>query len=410
MDPIYIAAAIPFFFLLIGIEIFASRRKRARRYAFHDSITNLSCGVGQLVFDAFFAFFAIGAYSILYDRFRLTTLSMSSAAAWVGVMLLVDLCYYVFHRVSHRVNLFWAAHVVHHQSEEYNLSVALRQAWFERPLEGGFYLPLAFLGFPPAMFLTAITVNTLYQFWIHTRAIGRLGPLEWVLNTPSHHRVHHGSNPKYIDKNYAGILVIWDRLFGTFQGEEEEPVYGLVKPLGSFNPLWANVHYWTRIAELTRASTRPGEKLTAWLRPPEWLPEALGGRAVIPEVSRETQAKYATAAPRALDAYAFAQFAIISIFATAYILLAETIGTARLVPVAAWFVASMVSFGAFFEGKRWGVGLEIGRLAALPALAAWLSFGTRAFLPMVGAAGVCAVVSGAVFLLLPKGGEAPAVG
>ena len=136
-----------------------------------------------------------------------------------------------------------------------------------------FYLPLALAGFSPAAFVAMSTLNTLYQFWIHTRLVKRLpAPFEWVLNTASHHRVHHGVNPKYIDKNYAGILIVWDRLFGTFQEEEEEPVYGTVKPLASWNPLWANTHYWAEIATMSRLAPRIADKVRVWLAPPEWRP------------------------------------------------------------------------------------------------------------------------------------------
>ena len=141
----------------------------------------------------------------------------------------------------------WGSHIPHHQSEEYNLSVALRQGVFQGCFFWLFYLPLAFIGFPPALFILMASIDTLYQFWIHTRTIGKLGPLEWVLNTPSHHRVHHAKNPKYIDKNHAGILIIWDRLFGSFVPETEEPRYGIIKPLRSYNPLWINMHGWVEM-------------------------------------------------------------------------------------------------------------------------------------------------------------------
>jgi len=148
--------------------------------------------------------------------------------------------------------------------------VALRQSWFGPLFSWVFYVPLAIAGFPPVMFLITHTLNTLYQFFIHTRLVGRLGPLEHFMNTPSHHRVHHGINPQYIDKNYAGVFIIWDRLLGTFEPEGVEPVYGLVKPLGSFSPLWANVHRWVEIASLSRQSRRLRDKLWAWLAPPGW--------------------------------------------------------------------------------------------------------------------------------------------
>ena len=249
---------------------------------------NLGNGIGEQVIAAFCVPITVGVYATVYAHARVATLSPRSPAAWIALFFAVDLCYYAYHRASHRVNLLWAGHVVHHSSEEYNFSVALRQSWFGQQLtEWVFFLPLALAGFAPSMFVVMLTLNTLYQFFIHTRLVGRLGPLEWVLNTPSHHRVHHGVNPRYVDRNYAGVFIVWDRLFGTFEPEGDEPVYGLVKPLGSFSPLWANVHRWVEIASMSRRTRRLGDKLYAWLAPPEWRPADLGGPVVVPEPERQ---------------------------------------------------------------------------------------------------------------------------
>ena len=199
----------------------------------------------------------------------------STVGAWVLGMLGVDFTYYWYHRFCHRVNFAWGTHVVHHQSEEYNLAVALRQSWFGKFFHWIFDLPLALLGVPPAIYATAWSINLLYQFWIHTRAIGKLGPVEWIFNTPSHHRVHHGCNARYLDSNYAGILIIWDRMFGSFKPEQDEPVYGTVKPLASWNPLWANVQYFFHLASEARATPRAWDKLKVWFAPPEWRSSAL---------------------------------------------------------------------------------------------------------------------------------------
>ena len=207
--------------------------------------------------------------------------SYSAGGKWLAAIVLflgVDCAYYWFHRIAHEYNAPWAGHVVHHSSEDYNLAVALRQGTFQGVFSWVFYLPLALLGYPPAWFAAMSSFDTLYQFWIHTRLIGKLGPLEWVLNTPSHHRVHHGRNPKYLDKNYAGTLIIWDRMFGTFQAEEEEPVYGLTKPLNSWNPLWANLHVWRDLCRDAWLAPRWVDKLRIWFMPQGWRPEGLAGQ------------------------------------------------------------------------------------------------------------------------------------
>ena len=393
MNEKYIALAIPFFFAAIALELFMTRRSADPRYRFADSITNLSCGVGQQVLLPFFSVIVVGGYVLVYEKTALLHIASSSIVAWIVLLFAVDLAYYFFHRASHRVNVLWAGHVVHHQSEEYNLSVALRQSWFDKIGESVFYLPLAILGFPPLMFLAMTTLNTLYQFWIHTRTVGKLGPLEWVLNTPSHHRVHHGINPKYIDKNYAGIFIVWDRLFGTFKEEEDEPVYGIVKPLASFNPLWANVHYFVDMARLARACPRVVDKLMVWVAPPEWRPKTLGGRVVIPEASRAAQHKYAASTPRGLSAYVGVSFVIVGAVTTTFLWVQATTPWPLLACASALIVATLVAWGALFEGKRWALPLEVTRLALAAAGGVWLARESAYAVPI---AATCVAVAAAL--------------
>jgi alkylglycerol monooxygenase len=374
MEEKYVALAIPFFFVLIGIELIVNRWRGELAYSFQDSINNLSCGIGQQVLEPFLRTAGLAAYIVLYEQARLATIPATSVWGWAVLFLGVDLCYYAFHRASHRVNLFWASHVVHHQSEEYNLSVALRQSWIEVLLQPAFYLPLALVGFSPLMFVGMSTLNTLYQFWIHTRAVKRVPGLEWVLNTPSHHRVHHGVNPKYIDKNYAGVLIVWDRLFGTFQEEEEEPVYGTVKPLASWSPLWANAHYWVEMGEMARAMSRGVDRLKVWFMPPEWRPADLSnglGYVTIPEASRATQKKYAVPVARSVAAYVAVSFLSVAVATTAFLWLAHGASLAPMLASSALILTTLVAWGALIEGRSWGVPLEIARLAAIVAFVAW---------------------------------------
>jgi alkylglycerol monooxygenase len=396
MEEKYVAFAIPFFILMMGLEFLFSRGKPEQNYYFADSVTNLSCGIGQQVLEPLLRTLGLGAYIFLYERGRVFTVPTTSVVGWVVLLLGVDLFYYVFHRASHRMNLFWASHVVHHQSEEYNLSVALRQSWVEILASWVFYLPLAVAGFSPAAFVAMSTLNTLYQFWIHTRLVKRLpAPIEWVMNTPSHHRVHHGVNPKYVDRNYAGIFIVWDRLFGTFEEEAEEPVYGTVKPLGSFNPLWANVHYWVETATMSRVAPRTVDKLYAWFAPPEWRPRELsGGRGcvAVPEVSRETRQKYAVPVSRGVAAYVGVHFAVVAA-ATAAMLLCAKGAPPGLSAVFAFLVlGELVAWGALIEGRRWGVALAVARNAATAAVVIWFTRG-MSVAPAALAVGASAVAA-----------------
>jgi len=249
-DPVTLAT--PAFIVLVILEIVLGRLKKGGvHYEAKDTAASLAMGLGSTVAGVLTGGMVIAATLFVYQH-RLFTIPMNAIWAWVLVFLLEDLTYYGFHRLSHERRFWWASHVNHHTSQHYNLSTALRQTW-TGGLAGTWllWLPLAFLGFPPAMVAIQKGISLVYQFWIHTEAIGRLPAwFEAVFNTPSHHRVHHARNPRYLDRNYAGILIVWDRMFGTFQPElDAEPCrYGIVKNLGSFNVLRVAYHEWIGIA------------------------------------------------------------------------------------------------------------------------------------------------------------------
>ena len=271
-DPVTLAT--PFFILTVILEIVLARLNRAKaRYETRDTAVSLGMGLGSTIAGLLTGGATVAAALWVYQH-RLFTIPMTAVWAWAAVFLLEDLTYYLFHRLSHERRIWWAAHVNHHSSQHYNLSTALRQTW-----TGGvagtwaLWLPLSLLGFPPAMVAIEKGISLVYQYWIHTEAIRRLPkPVEAVLNTPSHHRVHHARNPRYLDRNYAGVLIIWDRLFGTFQPElDEEPCrYGLVKNLGAFNILRVAFHEWIGIAQ--DIARQPRHALGWLFGPPGWSP------------------------------------------------------------------------------------------------------------------------------------------
>ena len=366
----YIQLAIPVFFLLIGLELGLARVLERPSYRLNDSIGDLSCGVLQQLSGVFLKTALFAGYALLYAGYRLFDVPIDAAWAWALCYLGHDFLYYCFHRTSHEVNAGWAAHVVHHQSEEYNLAVALRQGALQPAVSWVFYLPLAVIGFPPAMFLAVSSIDTLYQFWIHTRLVGRLGPLEWVLNTPSHHRVHHARNPRYIDRNHGGTLIVWDRLFGTFAREEDEPVYGITKPLASFNPLWANVHYWAEMWDLARRARRPLDRLRVlWMRP-GWRPSDLGGPLGPSEVDRASYVKFDIPLPRAVKLYVLAQFSAVLVAATLYLRQGEALPPTLRVAGALALAWSLTSLGGLLDRRAWAVPLEAARLALVALLVA----------------------------------------
>ncbi|CAM2010019.1 sterol desaturase family protein [Acanthopleuribacter pedis] len=378
MAPNYIALAIPFFFLLMGLEWWVARRRKRDVYRLNDSVNDLSCGIMQQVVDVFLKTLLLGVYTWVYLHGHLFEIRLDSVWMWVLCFLGVDFAYYWFHRSSHEVNAIWATHVVHHQSEEYNLSVALRQSSLQPIFVMLFYLPLALIGFPPLMFLAAASFNTLYQFWIHTRLIGRLGPYEWVFNTPSHHRVHHGRDPKYIDKNHGGTLIIWDRLFGTFQAEEEEPTYGITKPLESWNPFWANSHYWIELVDSARRTRAPLDKLRVFSKQPGWFPDDLGGPQAPPPVPADPP-KYDPALPAGLTRYAACQFLVLLPPVTLLLFLQASLSTDLKVAAALFVIWSLIAVGLLFERNRTAFRLEWLRLGLAVPLVVWaLPVGYRA--------------------------------
>jgi len=386
----YVVLAIPVFFLLIGIELLAVRLLRRDDYRLNDSLNDLSCGILQQLAEVFLKGALFAGYLWVYGSHRLFTLPETAPLVWLGGFLGVDFCYYWFHRTSHEVNAFWAAHVVHHQSEEFNLAVALRQGSFQPALSWIFYLPLALLGLPPLVFLALSSFNTLYQFWIHTRLIGRLGPLEWVLNTPSNHRVHHGRDPKYVDRNHGGTLIVWDRLFGTYQAEQEEPVYGITKPLASWNPVWANLHVWAELLDVARRARRWSDRLRVFVARPGWRPPELGGFRAATPVDRASYRKWDVPVSRALRLYALAQFVPVLLGSAGLLFQQGTLATRWLAAGAALSALSLVAIGALFERQAWAFALEAGRLCLIAAAAAAL-LPTPAALLVVSAAGASLV-------------------
>jgi alkylglycerol monooxygenase len=375
----YVTYAVPIFFLLIGVELAVALWQRQQAYRLHDSINDLSCGITEQIVGLFLTGLLFLGYVGTYGYATRAGINLvdvsnySPGGKWLAAILLflgVDCAYYWFHRIAHEYNAPWAGHVVHHSSEEYNLAVALRQGTFQGLFSWVFYLPLALLGFPPAWFAAVSSFDTLYQFWIHTRMIGKLGPLEWVFNTPSHHRVHHARNPKYLDKNYAGTLIIWDRMFGTFQAEEEEPVYGLTKPLNSWNPLWANVHVWNDLFRDAWLAPRWTDKFRIWFMPPGWRPKGLPPNPSPPEVTRHTVIAYNTKIPRALNVYALVQFVAALLLAFGLMAAGKSLARGEVIVAAVLVLWALLNIGGIFEHRGWALSSELLRIPVTAALVA----------------------------------------
>jgi len=269
--PDLIHLAIPAFIALLVAEAVFSAWGGRDLYEARDTAGSLAMGLGNVAVNLVAKGWIFAAYTLAY-QFRIFDIGYV-LWAWVLLFFLEDLTYYVFHRISHESRFFWASHVVHHSSEKYNLGTALRQTWTGPFIGFVFWLWLPLLGFPPAMVMTMQAVSLIYQFWIHTETVRHLGPLEWVFNTPSHHRVHHASNVEYLDRNHAGVLIIWDRLFGTFVPETAKPVYGLTKNIHTYNPVRIAFHEWADLWRDVRAAKTWPDRLRYILKPPGWSPD-----------------------------------------------------------------------------------------------------------------------------------------
>lgn len=261
----------PAFLTLLMLEVWLSRRRGVPAHLAKDSVVSVTMGLGSAVVGLAWAGVKLGTYEWAHS-YALFDLG-HGVGTWIAAFILVDLAYYWFHRLHHQVRVLWAAHVTHHSSTHYNLATALRQSW--TPMTGlVFYAPLPLLGFDPLMILSIYSVNLIYQFWIHTEQIDRLPAVfEAVMNTPSHHRVHHGTNPQYLDRNHAGVFIVWDKWFGTFEPEKEKVVYGLTRNIDSYNPFWVAFHEWIGVF---RDALRQGPwrmRLAYLLKPPGWSPD-----------------------------------------------------------------------------------------------------------------------------------------
>jgi alkylglycerol monooxygenase len=366
MDISPIVLSIPIYFLLIGIELLVERFSHTPLYRLNDAVTNISCGITSQLTGVFLKIFTFGIYVFLFEHFRLFTLP-TIWYTWILLFFLVDLGYYWAHRMSHEINLFWGGHVVHHQSEDYNFSVALRQSSFQVIWTFAFFLPLAFIGFNPTDFLLVSALNTVYQFWIHTETIGKLGFLEKFLNTPSHHRVHHGRDPKYIDKNHAGVFIIWDKMFGTFQEEEERPTYGITTPVNSWNPVWVNISHYADMYQKWGQIKGWKNKVKFLLKKPGWLPEEMGGYQAPPEVDKAHYRKYHPHYARQVSYYVLFQY-LLALGATAWFLFQQDgFETYQQVGIVAAITWTVVNCGALFETKRWVIAMEFLRIVSFAA-------------------------------------------
>lgn len=371
-----IAIAIPVFFLAIGVEVWVARRRNLRAHRLADALSNLGCGVGNQVMAIAYGALLLALYATVYEHAALVRFAEGSPWPWVIAFVGVDFLYYWWHRFSHEVNFLWAAHVVHHQSEDYNLAVALRQAYFTSITIQPFYLVLAIAGVPPLAYAISAAFSLLYQFWIHTEVIDRLPrSFEWLFNTPSHHRVHHAINRQYLDRNYGATLIVWDRLFGTFEPEREPCVYGITKPLRSFNPVWANFAYWGELFRVARAAPNLPRALRVFVARPGWNPAS--NQVELPaQVERGSYVKFDVEAPtRGMIVWLATQFTLVALAVVALLVFAQRMPLPVVLAAGALIVTATMTWSGLIERRPWARPLEAVRVVGSIAVLAWAVVG-----------------------------------
>jgi len=344
-----ILMAVPVFFLLIGVELRVDLRHGNKVYRLADALCSLSIGSLSQITGFYTKVLGAAAYALAYDHLALTDLPADDWRVWVGAVLFYDFCYYWAHRMGHEINILWAAHVVHHSSEEYNLTTALRQTSTGFLLSWLFYLPMAVAGVPPTVFIASGLINLLYQYWIHTRLIGRLGWFDYIFASPSNHRVHHGQNDYCLDRNYGGIFMLWDHLFGSFVAERdgEEIVYGIRGQLGTHDPLMANLHVYRDLWRDMRLADNWKERLLVPLKHPGWRPAAAAVKAPKAAWSLAAFHPYRPGYGRIAAGAALAFFVVLLLGAVAWL------GLAPAVPAAAAFgSAVLLTGGLWLLGRR----------------------------------------------------------
>ena len=354
----FLAFSIPFFILLIYLEFYITKKKKLAGFELQNVIANLSVGIAERLLDVYAAAIFYFLYDYLQKKYGLFNIS-PTPLLWLILLICTDFIWYWYHRLAHEINLLWAVHIVHHQSEEYNFTVSARVTLLQAFLRGGFWCVLPLMGFPAQMIMAMLLVHGLYPFFIHTKLVGKLGILEYLFVTPSHHRVHHASNEHYLDKNYGDVLIIWDKLFNTFQLEEEETtiVYGLTKPLNTYSFLWQHFHYFVEIiVAASRQNTVKGKLKTVFGKPETLDPLA---RKEAERMFGMKQSSEVIQKP--LNTYVKWQIGILLTALFVFILTEKNLSPFVSVVFVLLTLLTLINCGAIMENRRWVFNVEFAR-------------------------------------------------
>ena len=396
-----IVLATPVFFLLIAIEFAWGYRKARNTYRLNDAINSISLGMLSQITAVFTRLFRVGIYTAVYSVVAIwpDNTFWTTWYGWLLALVFYDFCYYWLHRAGHESAMFWASHVVHHQSQDYNLSTALRQPSTGALLGWIFYLPMAVAGVPPLVFGVVALVDLLYQFWVHTAHVPKLGWFDRWFCSPSNHRVHHAVNDRYLDRNYGGVLIIWDRLFGSFREEDEKCVYGTRKPLNSWDPLWSNAEvYWSLLQDAWHAR-RWSDKLRVWFKPPGWRPADVAQRFPHAPFDLGAVQRYQPAINRAVMWFGALQFMVLLGGVAVFLWFADGMPLSQSAVWLGVLAAGLWAVGAVMQGRITITEVLLIEVAALATATAALGYTEwhRVFKPL-------AMVLAMVFVVARAGG------
>jgi alkylglycerol monooxygenase len=357
----FLAFAMPAFFLFVYLEYkLAQRKKRPEIFNYESSVSNISIGLAERLINLFIAASFYQLFYYIYEHYRIFDIP-GNFWIWIGLILATDFVWYWYHRLGHEVNFFWAAHIVHHHSEEFNLTAAARITTFQAIIRTGFWCILPFLGFHPKMVITMLLVHGAYSFFTHTQVIGRIKWLEYVFVTPSVHGVHHASDEKYLDKNYGDMFTFWDRMFGTFQEEEEKPKYGLTHPLKSYSFLWQHFHYYFEIYELWKRSKGFKARWDAVFGSPAAMDQdirpMLEKRFLQDKTDRSHRLKFRN--------YLYIQLAVSTLILTVFTYYFGSLGFYDKIFGLSFIIITLINCGALLEQRKWIYYLEYSRLFIL---------------------------------------------
>jgi sterol desaturase/sphingolipid hydroxylase (fatty acid hydroxylase superfamily) len=357
MSSAYLAFAIPFFILLMLAEYYVAKKRKMNVFNLHNSIANVSIGIAERLTDILVSGSFYFLYNYLQHRFGIFHIK-PGVAVWILLLLMTDLIWYWYHRLAHEVNLFWMVHVVHHQSEEFNYTVSARITVLQALVRTGFWCILPIIGFPASMIAVMLLIHGLYPFFVHTRVIGKLGILEKILVTPSHHRVHHACNEQYLDKNYGDVFIIWDKLFGTFAEEGEEPVYGLTTQLRTYSFLWQHFHFLFELWLTVKAQATLKNKLKVIFGSPTLIDPLARTKAERIFSVKQTKLKL----QEGLNSYVIWQVALLLVALSAFIYFVPQLGSTIKWQFTALTMLSLINCGAIMEQKKWVFNVEFMRL------------------------------------------------